>query len=157
MPHDHAPRPAGTFRAPSRPHIAHTPVWREVVHNPYWILLEDPSLHVICARRTATPITDLAVIGDLESRMAARLGTIHRDHWRLLVDVREAPMRNDPAFEERMRPVQMHLLAGFARTATLVRTQVGKLQVMRTRRESGGDQANSVFLSEEEALAYLLG
>jgi hypothetical protein len=130
-------------------------VWREIVHNDYWILLEDPTLHLLCARRTSTPISDLAVIGDLERRMATRLDAIRRDQWRLLVDVRDAPMRNDPAFEARMRPVQMHLLHGFARTATLVRTQVGKLQVMRTRRESGGDERNTVFLSEEDALAYL--
>lgn len=73
---------------------------------------------------------------------------------RLLVDVRQAPLSNDPALETAMS-TQVHRIAdGFARWAVVVRTSAGALQVSRVARQ---DQREPfVGRDEAAALAWLL-
>lgn len=134
-----------------------TPIWRELDHTDFWTLLEDRGHRLVCARRNDKALSDLEDIARFQAKISAHLATINRDHWGVLVDLRAAPMRNDSAFEEKIRPMAAGALNGFRRTAILVRTQVGKLQVDRTRRENGTKAAsNGVFLDELDAIAFLL-
>jgi len=72
----------------------------------------------------------------------------------LLVDMRQAPARNDPVFELVQRTLRKELLLVFARRATLVNTTAGLLHVQRYSREDGVKVIG--FTSEVEAVAYLL-
>lgn len=72
---------------------------------------------------------------------------------RLLIDLRAAAPRNDPGFEVAVAKLRRKLFKGNERTAILVRTAVGALQVKRHLREDGFP--GEVFQSEEEAIAYL--
>ena len=73
--------------------------------------------------------------------------------WSLLIDSREGPARNDPAFEELLARVRGPIVSRFARSAVLVQSAVGRLQVARYARE---DRASpGVFTDEAAALAYL--
>lgn len=72
---------------------------------------------------------------------------------RLLVDLRAVAPRNDPEFEIAVAKFRRKLYKGGERTAILVRTAVGALQVKRHIREDGF--TIEVFQSEEDALAYL--
>lgn len=72
---------------------------------------------------------------------------------RLLVDLRAAAPCVDPAFEAPLARLRRGVLQGGERTAILVRTAVGALQVKRHMREDGLHAG--VFHDEEEALAYL--
>jgi hypothetical protein len=56
---------------------------------------------------------------------------IQRSRCALLIDSRQAPARNDPEFEKTLAPLRQELLRDFARTAILVQTAVGALQVSR--------------------------
>ena len=73
---------------------------------------------------------------------------------RLLVDMRQAPARNDPEFERAHGPRRRQLLAGFVRVATLVNSPVGILHIQRFARE---DRAQHIqgFQDERQALRYL--
>jgi hypothetical protein len=74
-------------------------------------------------------------------------------HLALLIDLREAPPRNDPAFEEAIARYRGPMMQGFARVAVLVKSAVGRLQV---RRHAANDGiANLVTQDEDEALRYL--
>lgn len=71
----------------------------------------------------------------------------------LLVDMRPAPPRNDPAFEQLISRYYPRLYRGFREVAVLVKTQAGKLQITRIC-EATGIRA-SVFLDESAAIAHL--
>lgn len=119
-------------------------------------MLEDRAHRMLCVRRSSVPIATVeSIAGDMR-HLVDYAATIQRDHWRLLIDMREAPLRTDPEFDEKIRPYQMKLTVGFKRTATLVRTAVGKLQIARAQRELKST-VGGVFLTEPEAFAWLLG
>ena len=72
----------------------------------------------------------------------------------MLLDLREGPGRNDASFEAAMLPAIGNLLSRFARSAMLVKTAVGRLQLQRLGRETA--MPMSVFHDEQEALRFLL-
>ena len=89
------------------------------------------------------------------SRGPVRRSRFDRSRYRLLVDLREGPFRTDRAFEERFEKFRAEMLRGYARTAILVRSAVGKLQVQRHAREDATPL--QVFDDEGAALAFLAG
>lgn len=72
-----------------------------------------------------------------------------------LADMRMAPGRNDPWFEEAMRHIRPRLFSGFSRLAVLVSTSVGALQLERISKEDG--LTRLVTTDEAEAIEYLKG
>jgi hypothetical protein len=81
------------------------------------------------------------------------LDGIDRASWRLLIDLRAAPGRNDPEFEQAMATRRAELMRGFLAVAILVQTPVGELQVSRITRED--NSRATVFGDEARALAWL--
>jgi hypothetical protein len=69
---------------------------------------------------------------------------------KLLVDVRDAPPRNDEAFEAAISQAFADFLPRFAVHAVLIKSAAGRLQVQRLR---GGP--TGVFEAETDALRYL--
>lgn len=85
---------------------------------------------------------------------AARvLDSLERGTLRLLIDLRAAPGRNDPEFEQAMAARRRELMRGFPAVAILVQTPVGELQIARITREDGSGAR--VFNDEAKALAWL--
>jgi hypothetical protein len=71
---------------------------------------------------------------------------------RLIVDVRQGPARNDPAYEASLERHRLQLFNGFAAIATVVKTRVGLLQVQRL--SKGEHPPLLVTESLEAALAH---
>jgi hypothetical protein len=76
-----------------------------------------------------------------------------RARLRLLIDLRAAPGRNDPEFEQAMATRRQELMRGFPAVAILVQTPVGELQIARISREDGSSA--KVFNDEAKAIAWL--
>ena len=74
---------------------------------------------------------------------------------RLLTDLRDAPSRNDPEFEERFAPYRAQMTRAAAENAVLVRTRVGALQIRRLAQRD--DAALEVFHEDADARAWLTG
>jgi hypothetical protein len=108
---------------------------------------------VIRVVRTREPFESLTELDDSFRELNAYLDSRGRAKHRLLVDTRQAPSRNDTAFERAFAPHRTRMLAGFERRAVLVRSVVGKLQVQRHAREDEVD--SHAFTDEAEALAWL--
>ena len=83
------------------------------------------------------------------------LDRVERGRFGLLVDLRAAPGRNDPDFENAMAKQRLELLRGFAAIAILVQTAAGQIQISRIGREDGVDVA--VFTDEFTAITWLEG
>jgi hypothetical protein len=84
---------------------------------------------------------------------ARALDGLDRATVRLLIDLRAAPGRNDPEFEQAMATRRRELTRGFPAVAILVQTPVGELQIARITREDGSGAR--VFSDEAKALAWL--
>jgi hypothetical protein len=121
--------------------------------SPWFSLDRDDATAVVHYRRSAVPFATAEELLRAFSEMELAVAKLDGHHWRLLLDSRDAPMRNDPAFEEAMRSCRRRFVARFARVAVLVKTAIGKLQISRYAREDG--RRPRTFEDEAMALAYL--
>ncbi len=85
--------------------------------------------------------------GDIERK----LGALDR-RLTLIVDVRDAPGRNDSEFEERVLPQFRRATSFFPRRALFVRTAVGKMQVLRL---ADGAERITVLTDEASVRAFI--
>lgn len=116
----------------------------------YRATLEPPS--VVRLKRSAVAMEPDGVRGELE-RMAPVLSRLDQARTGLLIDVRDAPMRNDPAFEKQSVTLRPATFYAFKHNAVLVRTAVGRLQINRL--NSRDHIETAIFMDEAEALAHL--
>ena len=94
---------------------------------------------MIVARRTAARIEVLPDIERSFDEVARILAKIERKNYRLLVDVRRSSGRNDEGFEAELKKHRGKLLSGFLKTATLVLSPAGLLQIQRYAKEDQHD------------------
>ncbi|WP_437596325.1 hypothetical protein [Sorangium sp. So ce590] len=134
---------------PDRLAPAPKPVWQ----NDDYAVLVDAPLGIVWNVRSSKPF---ASIEELEASMASVcrcMDGLGRSRYALLLDIRAAPGRNDPAFEaalDRLRPLWFQ---GFRRVGVLVQSVVGELQAQRYARR---DSIKRLITSDEAALLRYL-
>lgn len=110
----------------------------------------DERPNVVRWTRTPTPFSSgkasidshVALRSAMQPALAARAA--------LLFDVRMAPLRNDPEFDEIGKQYIDPLIAQFDKVAVLVATATGKLQLSRLKRE----RLLKIEVFNDEALAH---
>lgn len=123
--------------------------------TPQITLSTDADPRLVRYVRTSVPYASLDEYNRLHERVGHTLDLIGRKRHVLLVDMREATMNNDPAFERAAARGRQLLVHDFRRLAVLVKTAVGALQVGRHVREDSLEAP--VFNDETAAISYLLG
>ena len=122
--------------------------------SPHWILDERCDTKLSVLQRTPAAWTSLAELGAESDAILGGLSDEQRDHG-LLVDMRQSPIRNDADFENAMARLREGLTQHFKRTAVLLDTKLGELQVSRLERD---ERRNTLATrSESEALKFLSG
>lgn len=86
--------------------------------------------HVIVVSRTGTRVESPEALSASYQSAMRGLGEGYRG-WGLVLDVREAPGRNENDFERGVEPVRRAALAYFRTMVVLVRSAAGELQVRR--------------------------
>jgi hypothetical protein len=105
--------------------------------------------------RTEHPYDDVAQLDQDCRAILGALDKLDRPRLSLLVDLRAAPPRTDDRLDAPLSRFRPRLMASFARTALVVRTAVGRLQVNRLAKE---DRTTTLVTQDEgEAVAYLMG
>lgn len=125
-------------------------------------LFEDANLTVyrraghplLVAVRRATKPTPVELRATTAA-LAAALSHLERARFGMLVDLRLAPLRNEPEMAEPLTLLRAQLITGFAAVARLVSTSVGMLQGSRLDREEGVQTRS--FLEESAAFEWLQG
>jgi hypothetical protein len=117
----------------------------------HWTVEVDGTL-VRCVR-TRKGFTSTEDVATGYGEMVAALRQLDRTRYVLLVDLRRAVGRNDKGFEDMVRVHRRAQLTWFARSALLVHSKIGQLQVERHMREDG--LPVPIFCDEAEALAFL--
>lgn len=127
---------------------------RTLLADPLLTVTVDDARGLVRYRRTREPIASLEEMRALHDRMFDALGNLPLKQFKLLVDVRDAPPRNDPAFEREVTRTLGITMSKFAAHAVLVKSAVGVLQVQRIERERKAT-GTTVFVNEAEALRHL--
>ncbi len=134
---------------PGRLAPAPKPVWQ----NDYYAVLVDAPLAIVWNVRSSKPFASLEELEASVASVCRCLDGLGRSRNALLLDVRAAPGRNDPAFEaalDRLRPLWFR---GFRRVGVLVQSVVGELQAQRYARR---DSIKRLITSDEAALLRYL-
>jgi hypothetical protein len=118
-----------------------------LLSSPHWLMESDASTRVVWLRRSPVPFGSLVELTGANEAVVGKFVQQY-ESWSVVVDMRLAPPRNDPAFEAAMRGLRSAIEARFARTAVLLATQVGMLQVNRLTRQDG---ATSFATTDEVA------
>ncbi len=126
-----------------------------LLSSDHWLMDESGYERVVVLRRTAVPFASAEAISRSTEEVTSKLRTYHR-RFGVVVDLRLAPPRNDPAFEAATRALRSALQECFARVAVLLQTPVGVLQVNRVKRDEGS-ALFFVTMNEDEALHFARG
>jgi len=122
--------------------------------DPYVNVTLDEAASIVRYTRSAVAYPSIDALRGCNEKIRAAFAALPNGKLSLLIDVRSAPPRNDPAFETEILEALRLLAAQFPRRATLVQTAVGRLQTQRLARTR--DDTVQVFTNEAEALAHLV-
>lgn len=144
----------GIFAAPPVRHGRTSTMWpaasiRRLHDSEYWLLEEFPEQQIAVLHRTPLPASSLTELAADNDALLAALREEHRQ-FGLVVDTREAPLRNDKAFEETMAKLRVELTSHFQRSAVLLDSALGELQVSRLERDEG----RKTFITRSVAAAF---
>jgi hypothetical protein len=123
--------------------------------DPYARVTHDPTRRLVQYRRSSLPYpTPELALESISRQRTAMLSPPRTHECVILMDVREGPLRTDPAFEQVVKQSSPDMGQHFKRCAVLVRTAVGRLQLTRHLHERRSPSL--VFDDEARALAWLL-
>jgi hypothetical protein len=126
---------------------------KEIYKSDYFVILVDDLAGIVRTVRSAAPFPSIgAVLSEFDQFLGA-LDALDRARYVLLCDIRAAPGRNDPEFEQIMADVRLRWLAGFRRVGVLVQTVTGALQIKRYAKNDGVER---LITSDEPALMKYL-
>lgn len=129
-------------------------VARRLYSSAHWIFEERTDERLAILQRTPVAWTSLAQLSEENESILRSLGE-HQRSQGLLVDMREAPIRNDAEFENAMAKLRRGLTDHFERMAILLESNLGELQVTRIERD---ERRNALATrSESSALKFLQG
>lgn len=153
--------PALGLDRPSRPPVTLRPLTqvpgpdsRRLHASEYWLFDEYVDSSTAMLRRSPIPPLSLESMARDNEKLLAALSERHRD-FGLVVDTRQAPIRNDTEFERAMGQLRERLTRHFSRTAILIDSRLGELQVARLERDEG--RSTLVTRSEGRALRFARG
>ncbi len=126
---------------------------RELHRSDHFVITLDEATRVVRRTRTGRAFASLAEVEAAYDAAIRATESLDRRRYGLLIDVRLAPPRNDPEYEQIVERLAQRLYGAYPRVAILARTEVGRLQVRRmTERNHSNARA---FVDEAAALAYL--
>jgi cytochrome b involved in lipid metabolism len=128
---------------------------RRLYTSRHWLFDELPERRISILQRTPAAWESLAALREENETI---LGLLRDDQHAsgLLVDMRQAPIRNDPAFEDAMAELRLGLTSHFERTSILLESALGELQVTRLERDEHRTSTVTTR-SESTALNFLSG
>lgn len=121
----------------------------ELLYDAYFTLRLDRAASVIYCKRKPVPFESVAECDRVYTDIVRIFSALDRPRFKLLVDLRDGPSRNDPAFEHVLGMHRRNLFMGFSKAVVLVQTAAGILQIARHARDDG----LAIFAFTDEASA----
>ncbi len=126
---------------------------KQIFRDEYFTLLVDERQAIVRTIRTGKPFASMRDVEVSFEGLIKALDDLGRARYALLADIRAAPGRNDPQFEEALQRVRLKWISGFRKVGVLVQSAVGLLQVKRYARQDGVRRL--VTSDEDELMRYL--
>ncbi|WP_438017856.1 hypothetical protein WMF18_01635 [Sorangium sp. So ce315] len=126
---------------------------REIERNPYTAIYHDPTQQLVALKRSSRHYPSIDVLEQNFERIEQALGFVSKQRSVLLVDARDAPLRNDDTFDDAFSRGHARLTQGFKRSAVILKSAIGVLQVGRL--SKGYVRPVSTFTRPEDALLHL--
>jgi hypothetical protein len=104
---------------------------KPLLHTEHYELDVDSLCKLVLLRRTELPFVRLTDLDACFDALERGLAEIVREQYAVLIDLRRGPARNDAGFEAAMQRNRQKTDAGFRRSAFIVSTAVGRLQIQR--------------------------
>lgn len=121
----------------------------------HFTITVDENKKLVRVKRTKTPYASIAELKQTNELRRRLLRDYDGLRYCLLLDARDGPLRNDPEFEETARESRTEMIATFHRTAIVVKTAVGMLQLQRLNRTDNSPNVRVFHDDEVAALAFL--
>ena len=119
-----------------------------LLSSTHWLMEDDVDQRIVWLVRRPVAFASLTEIVSANAAVVRKILPQHRSAG-VVVDMRQAPSRNDTGFEQAMQGLRVQVEARFARTVVLLATRVGILQVNRITRADGATS----FATTDEAAA----
>ena len=113
----------------------------------------DENRRLVRAVRTGQPLVSAQDISAMLAHIQRSLQTLPRIRYAMLIDIRRALLADECRYSQDLVALRRELVSGFRKSAFLVETQVGRLQVQRFAREER--LAARVYDDELAAVTYL--
>jgi sulfite reductase alpha subunit-like flavoprotein/cytochrome b involved in lipid metabolism len=126
-----------------------TPATTRLYTGTHWVFEEDSAAKLAVLRRTPVAAGSLIALSD-ENELVLRCMLPRHREFGLVVDMRQARLRNDSGFEDAMARLRRELTAHFRRTAVLLESTIGELQVSRIER----DERRDAIATRSESSAF---
>ncbi|WPB75153.1 hypothetical protein KYC5002_39925 [Archangium violaceum] len=126
---------------------------KQIFRNEYFTALVDEETGIVRNIRGDKPFTSMRDLEVCFEGLIKALDDLGRARYTLLIDIRAAPGRNDPEFEEALQRVRLRWIGGFRKVGVLVQSAVGLLQVKRYAKQDGLNRL--VTDDEAELVRYL--
>ncbi|WP_437585436.1 hypothetical protein [Sorangium sp. So ce1000] len=126
-----------------------------LLQNDHLTVTLDQEMSIVRSTRSELPYPSPDEFIRVHSEALQAYESLDRGSLGHLIDLRRAPMNNDPAFEAATMRTRSMLVSEFACVAIVVRTAVGALQVNRLLREENNDHV-VVFQDDDVAVGYVL-
>lgn len=125
-----------------------------LLSDEFWTFEEQTKERVVILRRTPTPVDSIEKLIASNESIIALMQLKHRQ-FGIIVDMRQAPQRNDADFENAMLKLRVAVATNFMRVAVLLESATGVLQVNRIGRNDGAE--TFATLNEFAALRFAKG
>lgn len=125
----------------------------EVLRSRYFTVSVSGTDKLARIERSDTPFDSVEEVRRAWREVDAALQKTVRRGRSLLIDLRQAPARNDPEFETAVRSILPDIRKGYRRIGVMVRSAAGGLQVSRLARADGA--VEFISSNEPELIAYL--
>ena len=122
--------------------------------NKFWTMEENAERGYVVLARSAEPIKSIEEFISLNDQIIAKMRADHKDYG-IVVDMRQAPPRNDPDFENAMHRLRLECSNLFSRVAVLLESSMGVLQVNRLARNENAETLATT--SESSAIYFAKG
>lgn len=125
-----------------------------LVSNAHMTVTVNHATGLVVYRRSSKPFLSVEEGRSAFDQVRTAARAFHKGRYVMLLDSRDAPLRNDEAFESMMQEARQDLV-GFRKVALVVRSAVGMLQVNRVARQAPWPNAVEFFHDEAAALHWL--
>lgn len=126
-----------------------------LVQNAFYSLRLHKAYQVILFTRTSQPFQAAAEIDLCTSELSKALPRAARNGIRVVLDMRQGPIRVHPALDPAFERFRKETQAGFARTAVVVTTPLGRVRADRLANADGSPMR--IVGSMEEAVDFING